>query len=154
MKKTTPERRFWSKVQRKAAGCWEWTAYTNACGYGTLMVNRRGTLAHRFSYELHREPIPEGLCVCHHCDNPSCVNPEHLFLGTPADNVADMVAKNRQQRLRGEKSGFVKLGREDVLAIREEYAEGNVYQKDLARKHGIAQQQVSRIIGRKNWAHL
>ncbi|MDO7847580.1 HNH endonuclease [Hymenobacter sp. M29] len=97
----TPEQRFWGMV-RKKEGCWEWTGYKNPKGYGYLMVKAgKPTGAHRFSYELHKGPIPKGLFVCHTCDNPVCSNPDHLFLGTVKDNTQDMVKKGRShgQRL-------------------------------------------------------
>jgi hypothetical protein len=92
----TAKARFWAKV-KKSEGCWEWTAATNGRGYGQFYVgNGRRTSPHRYSWELYnRKPVPEGLYVCHHCDNPRCVKPHHLFLGTAQDNTDDMVAKGR-----------------------------------------------------------
>lgn len=96
--------RFWAKVNKEGsvrplAGdrCWEWTAGMLPSGYGTFRLSRprRRPYAHRFSYELHAGPIPPGMFVCHSCDNPPCVNPAHLFLGTVQDNVDDMKAKGR-----------------------------------------------------------
>jgi hypothetical protein len=85
--------RFWPKVA-KSDGCWEWRG-AKTLGYGRINVGRRSILAHRVSYEMANGPIADGLVVCHRCDNPSCVRPDHLFLGTLGDNNADMFAKGR-----------------------------------------------------------
>jgi len=92
--------RFWDKVAVAAddEGCWEWTASTNKLGYGWFGAHRKTHLAHRVSWELNVGPIPEGSHVLHRCDNPPCIRPGHLFLGTDADNMADMVAKRRHWR--------------------------------------------------------
>jgi len=113
--------RFWNKVDRTSNPncCWEWTANKLKQRYGRFSIGKKHILAHRFSYELHYGKIPDGLDVLHTCDNPPCVNPNHLYLGTQQDNANDMVAKNRQAKgifqgththpesvARGDKSGY------------------------------------------------
>lgn len=152
------EERFWAKVA--VAGpddCWEWTACRHRFGYGRIGVEgRRTETAHRVSWRLHFGPIPEGLDVCHHCDNPPCVNPRHLFVGTAEDNMEDARRKGRASmppHRRGVTASNVRLSEEDVLAIRERAARGES-DTTLAEAFGVNRGTVYCIVKRRNWAWL
>jgi hypothetical protein len=152
--------RFWAKVDR-SGNCWVWTGCINEWGYGAFMPYRAKQLvgAHRYSWQLHHGPIPEGLCVLHHCDNPPCVNPEHLFLGTFQDNVDDMMCKGRKIARRGEANGQSKLTEDDIRRIRRLYAfrgqgEGKVSGVQLAAEYGIESATVYGIVKRRAWKHV
>lgn len=142
--------RFWSFVD-KSNLCWEWKGVATR-RYATFRTDSgRYVGAHRFSWELANGPIPDGLFVCHTCDNPTCVNPEHLFLGTPKQNMADMVAKGRcgnrgrGARSRGEEHGQAKLSDSDVAEVRRLYAAGSS-QDQIAKTFSVSQRHVSRIV--------
>lgn len=145
------ERRLLSKAEKVKSGCWEWlgSERRRGRGYGQMKIAQKSYFAHRVSYEIFCGPIDDGKFVCHRCDNPKCVNPDHLFLGTHQDNVDDQVAKGRQ--VKGTVNGRAKLTEDDVLAIRA--AEG-VLQKDLAAQFGISRQQVSNIRNGILWADI
>ena len=91
----TPAERFAAGLVRMPNGCLEWTRYTRSSGYGLIGIDRARVYTHRFAWELANGPIPDGMFICHHCDNPPCCDPEHLFMGTVADNSADMITKGR-----------------------------------------------------------
>jgi len=141
------ETRFFNSVD-KTDTCWLWTSAIDGTGRGTIKYNGKSTGAHRVSWILHNGEIPLGLSVCHECDNPVCVNPKHLFLGTHKDNMQDMTSKNRQAK--GVKQGSSKLSPEDVISIRKDVRT----QVEIASSYGIAQVQVSRIKRHAVWAHL
>jgi len=126
----TVEDRFWSRVE-KTDGCWLWRWSLNKLGYGVIGVRGRAVRAHRLSWELANGPIPDGKVICHHCDNPRCVRPDHLFVGSHADNVADKVAKGRCPR--GENAGPAKLTGAQAAEIRAARDAGESYASIAAR---------------------
>lgn len=142
---------FWKKVDKgDGAGCWLWTGKCRRNGrYGRFGINRKSLAAHRVSYEMAHGPIPDGMLVCHHCDTPLCVRPDHLFLGTSADNTADMVAKRRHPH--HESNGRAKLTVLQVEFIRAMYALGGIRQKDLAGIYGVTQTNVYRVVNGLIW---
>ena len=146
--------RFWNRVD-KTALCWNWKT-TRSDGYGHIRAeNNKKILAHRLSWVMHNGDIPDKLCVLHKCDNPSCVNPSHLFLGTHADNMADMATKKRgkSHSLVGSKLWTSKLTESQVLWIR--MWSGIKYsQQSIADAYGISQATISKIILRKTWKHV
>lgn len=151
--------RFWEKVEKNGKdGCWEWQAGKHRQGYGSFWFERRLWRSHRFCWTLHFGEIPEGMCVLHDCDNPGCVNPEHLFLGTHKDNSQDASKKGRFPDRRGlnpgEAHGRSKLTEEQVLSIRKEYKTGNITQAELARKYNVSQATICQIVTRQTWKHI
>jgi hypothetical protein len=152
--------RFWAKVDRSAGlgSCWLWTASRSRRGYGEIGRGRAGEgiiLAHRLSWELHHGPIPTGLSVLHHCDNPPCVNPAHLWLGTHQDNQDDMIRKRRDRKrpLRGEEHHQAKLTNEQVLDIRRRLS-ARERQWRLAREFGVSCSTIQAIAHGCSWRHL
>ena len=131
------------------SGCWLWDGVIKR-GYGNIKYKGRPTSAHRLSYTFYRGKIPDGMCVCHTCDVKSCVNPDHLFIGTHKDNTQDMIRKGRKAPTTGELNGQSALTVALVREIRE--ASGTLV--DIASKYGIAFQTVSRIKLKQRWGHV
>ncbi len=142
------QKRFESKYAADQSGCWVWTASVTRHGYGQIRVgsmkdgSRTMTKAHRVAWAVRYGPIPDGLWVLHRCDNRRCVNPNHLFLGTHEDNMADMMRKGREAR--GERQGHARLTDAQVEEIRA--LGGKVLQREIAETFGTCQQQVSKIL--------
>lgn len=150
VKARPPIDRFMEKVLIDASGCWLWTGAKKAAGYGNFMV-RKGHIAsaHRVSWELHKGQIPDGLWILHRCDNPSCVNPDHLFPGTPKENSEDMCAKGRARGAvaGGEFHPQHKLTDTDVVSIRALRADGLML-KEIASRFAISEGHTSYLCSR------
>jgi len=148
--------RFWSHVVT-GPDCWEWAGARKPSGYGNFGIHHGSTIsAHRFSWELHFGPIPDGLFVCHHCDNAGCVRPDHLFLGTPLANSRDMVRKGRASRVArsvGEANANARLTATDVVEIRESRRTGATA-VSIAARYGVTPSMVSQIANRRAWRHI
>ncbi len=140
--------RFWEKVA-KSDGCWLWTGARTPHGYGCLSRSGERALASRVSWELHHGPIPPGLHVLHRCDNPPCVRPDHLFLGTHADNMADMARKKRIPV--GAARWNAKLTPEIVREIRKRYKQGDCAVGQISDELGCSHSLISMIVRRKRW---
>lgn len=146
----TPAQRFWSKVE-KGEDCWNWQGSGMTNGYGSFSIGRKTLSAHRFSYEIAHGEIPQGLYVCHRCDNRRCVNPKHLFLGTAKDNEADKVRKGRQAY--GEKNGCSKLTWQEVDEIRDLSSQG-ISQRKIATIYNVSQRAIWQVVNYRKWKGL
>jgi hypothetical protein len=167
----SPEERFWSKAPR-AEGCWLWSAGTCKGGYGVFHLRGRSISAHRYAYESAKGPVPVGMFVCHRCDVRRCVNPDHLFVGTAADNSRDRDAKGRgaagrkypgrrmslevRSRIvpqRGEVNGNSKLTNAQVIHIRDLKRRGAT-SKQMAALFGVSPTLIKNVVRLKNWRHV
>lgn len=160
--------RFWDKVYKDGpvpehmphlGKCWVWTAYRGPEGYGKFWArNDTNTmmLAHVASWILHGGQSPGNLCVCHHCDTPECVRPDHLFLGTNKNNSDDQKRKGRDSHCikRGESNGTSRLTTEQVLEIRRLYSAGGISQLSLAKMFSVSERNIFFIVHRLHWKHI
>jgi len=148
----TLEQRFWQKVDKRSDDeCWEWTASTNIHGYGQLWIRNTFIVASRASWIVHFSYIPDGLCVCHRCDNRKCVNPNHLFLGTHQDNSNDMKKKGRSLNQKGENNHATKLTDNDILNVRKMWVSGKHRQKEIMGIFNLSRVSLWRIISYRTW---
>ena len=152
--------RFWLGVDKNGpvhpvyGRCWVWTGLCVEFGHGFFQTLRRKVYAHRYSFSVHRGAVPPELCVLHKCDNPPCVNPAHLFLGTRVDNNTDRFLKGRDGDHKGTKNGRALLTPEDVLEIRRKYGAGDTSYSKLAVEYNVSRSTVEAIVKRRNWSHL
>lgn len=149
--KHTPDS-FWALASRADNGCLEWSRRLHKDGYGEISYRRKYWLAHRLAWFLCNGEIPYGMCVCHKCDNPKCIDPSHLFLGTHSQNMNDMKIKGRRKGINsGEQNGRAKLTYEKATEIRELYLLGETTQKELASRYSVCQTIISLILTNKLW---
>jgi hypothetical protein len=155
IRRGTPEERFWNRVIIAGVrDCWLWDGPCDTDGYGMFFVDTQRFRASRFAYMLANGPIPSGQGVLHHCDNPPCVNPAHLFLGTPKDNALDSVSKNRRARMFGAANASTKLTEDHVRTIRLLHKQGNTTIAALARQFCTSESTVRFIVQGKTWKHI
>jgi HNH endonuclease len=147
-----PIKRFWTFTQAyNSDDCWVWIGRKSYKGYGVMKINNHSVSAHRFSYELHRGKIPNGMLVCHHCDNPACVNPSHLFLGTIQDNNLDRDKKGRKAL--GEDNGKSKLTEYDVREIKK-LISLNISDSEISRRFNCWHTTIRAIRINKTWSQI
>lgn len=143
------QQRFWQNVAKRGPDdCWPWTAHTNDAGYGMIGKGNNSIRAHRYSYELHFGAIPDGLHVLHHCDNPTCVNPAHLFIGDDAANMQDKTDKGRAYRPYGEAHGNRQFTERQIRHFRAEQPRSGLSIRAFARSHDVSYETMRRILKR------
>jgi predicted XRE-type DNA-binding protein len=150
-------KRFWSKVILTANNelCWIWDASKDKDGYGLFRIENKNIRANRLSFFLYYRIDPCDNVVCHKCDNPTCVNPSHLFLGSHRDNINDCWSKGRKVKTDGSLNGMAILSESQVIEIITLWGSGKYrFKSDIAKIFGVSQPTVSEIINRKTWTHI
>lgn len=151
--------RFWPHVQiRSHDKCWPFTGKdTIRDGYGVVTLSAKPRvrwLAHRLAWFVTNGPIPDGLLICHHCDNPPCCNPRHLFVGTSKDNTRDCINKGRAKHPKGEWCHSTVLTEAKVLKIRAIYKLGGISRTDVGKLFGVSKGAIQKIVTRRSWTHI
>ena len=151
--------KFLSCISISSDDCWIWRWSYTKRGYGRANYKGAEIYAHRLSFLMFKGEIPPGMFVCHKCDTPLCVNPDHLFIGTPKENSEDRDRKGRARivigkRSKGSESVRAKLKESDVIEIRSLYGTTNLTHKEIAQQFGVAMQTVSSILSRRTWGHI
>lgn len=144
---------FWDRADKSESGCLNWKGAHLVSGYGLIRFGGKWELAHRVAWIIKHGSIPKGQGVLHHCDNPYCINPDHLFLGTQSDNNRDRANKGRSKSPIGEKQNFAKLDEDSVRKIRDRYGDG--YKKShLARIFKVDHRTIDAVVNRRTWKHV
>jgi hypothetical protein len=147
------KQRVFKQVELSGA-CWIWQGNKDTCGYGVIKLHQKGLKAHRVMWEIANQRTIENLYVLHKCDTPACVNPDHLFLGTPKDNAIDRSRKGRSGDVRGALNGRAKLTGEQVAEIREIFQNHKITKRALARLYGVTDVQIGHIIRDEQWKEI
>lgn len=148
------DERLLTRTKLNENGCLEWCGDTSSAGYGRIYIDNIRVYTHRYVWGMYNGRIKKGMCVCHRCDNRVCCNIEHLFLGTLADNVHDMLGKGRDRHPVGPENGRSKLNEDAVKEIRELSRSGTYSQRALAKRYQVSKNTVRAAIIGKTWKHL
>lgn len=147
--------RFWGRVDKESGKpCWIWANYRDPHNYGKMGIGPRMFLAHRLSWAIENGPLPPGVWVLHHCDNPPCVNPAHLYVGDMQDNMDDMIRRGRRPVQTGESAPRCILTEAAVREIRSRYASGGETQVALGAEFGVSGGAIASVVNRRSWRHI
>jgi hypothetical protein len=147
------EKKLFEERIKKTPSCWIWIGLLSPQGYGRIKIRQKQKVASRLSWEIHYGEIPKGMIICHKCDNPACVNPEHLFIGRHKDNTHDMIRKKRKHSNIGENNPMVILNEEKVKEIRKLHQSGKKI-KEIAEGYNLKYFTCLDVVNRRNWRHI